>query len=87
MRQRLAQLADTFPDLIESVRGDGLMQGFKCKALNTDIVAAFRAEKFLTVPAGDNVVRLIPPLTIDDADIQEAVAKMETALKKLQKAG
>jgi acetylornithine/N-succinyldiaminopimelate aminotransferase len=87
MRQRLAQLADTFPDLIESVRGDGLMQGFKCKALNTDIVAAFRAEKFLTVPAGDNVVRLIPPLTINDADIQEAVAKMETALTKLQKAG
>lgn len=87
LKQRLAQLADGFPELIDGVRGEGLMQGLKCKVTNTDVVAAFRDQHLLTVPAGDNVVRLMPPLTVAEADIQEAVDKMETALTTMQTAG
>ncbi len=85
MKQRLAEIADTYPDLLEGVRGEGLMQGLKCKALNLDVVAAFRDEHLLTVPAGDNVVRLIPPLTVSEEEINEALGKMDAALSKLQK--
>ena len=84
LRQCLAQLVDTFPDVLETVRGDGLLQGLKCKVTNTDVVAAFTAENLLSVPAGDNVVRLIPPLTVSEQDIRLATDKMNTALAKLQ---
>ena len=87
LKQRLAEIADGFPDLIESARGEGLMQGLKCKVANTDIMGAFRNEKLLSVPAGDNVVRLIPPLTVSESEIREAISKMETALKQMQIAG
>ena len=83
MKQRLAELADTYPELIEGVRGDGLMQGLKCKASNLDVVGAFRTANLLSVPAGDNVVRLIPPLTVTQEEIDEAVSKMDASLSKL----
>jgi len=84
MRQRLAEVADSYPNLIESVRGDGLMQGLKCKATNLDVVAAFRGEHLLSVPAGDNVVRLMPPLVVSEDEIREAADKMTAALDKMQ---
>lgn len=80
MRQRLAEVVDTYPQLLEEVRGDGLLQGIKCKVTNTDVVAAMRDQHLLAVPAGDNVVRLIPPLTVTEDDIKEAVARLTTAL-------
>lgn len=84
MRQKLAEIADTYPDLIEGVRGDGLMQGLKCRAPNTDIIAALRGENLLAVPAGDNVVRLMPPLIVTDAEIREAVGKIEAGLESMK---
>ncbi len=87
LKQRLAELADSYPDIIEGVRGDGLMQGLKCKAVNTEVVAAFRDHHLLSVPAGDNVVRLIPPLTVGEDDMREAVEKMDAALMSMQNAG
>ncbi len=87
LKQKLAEIADSFPDQIEGVRGDGLMQGLKCKITNLDVVGACRDEHLLTVPAGDNVVRLLPPLTVSEADIQEAVNKIEAALTALKEAG
>ncbi|MEL6736171.1 MAG: acetylornithine transaminase, partial [Pseudomonadota bacterium] len=57
-----------------------LLQGIKCKVTNTDVVAAMRDQHLLAVPAGDNVVRLIPPLTVTEDDIKEAVARLTTAL-------
>ncbi|MEL6502933.1 MAG: aspartate aminotransferase family protein [Pseudomonadota bacterium] len=87
MKQRLAELVDTYPEILEQVRGDGLMQGLKCKALNLDVVAAFREKHLLTVPAGDNVVRLIPPLTLEESDIHDAFDRMGRALSAMQKAG
>lgn len=86
MKQKLAEIADSFPDLIEGVRGDGLMQGLKCKVTNMEVVEAFRSQHLLTVPAGDNVVRLLPPLVVEENEIQEAFEKMEMALGNLQKA-
>lgn len=80
MRQRLAELADTYPDIIEMVRGEGLLLGIKCKVPNTDVVAAFREARLLAVPAGDNVVRLMPPLNVASEDIAEAIGKMDQAL-------
>ncbi len=79
-KQRLAGLADSHSDLIESVRGEGLMQGLKCHALNSDVVTAFRAQNLLSVPAGDNVVRLLPPLVVSREELSEAIDKMDAAL-------
>ncbi len=84
LRQKLAEVADSYPDIIESVRGDGLMQGLKCKVTNLDVVAAFRGEHLLSVPAGDNVVRLMPPLIVSEGEISEAVCKMTAGLEKMQ---
>jgi len=86
LKQKLAEVADSFPELIEDVRGDGLMQGLKCKASNLDVVGACRSNNLLTVPAGDNVVRLLPPLIVSQSEIEEAVDKIEAALSDLQKA-
>ena len=58
--------ADRHPGVIEDIRGDGLLLGLKCRVPNTELAAAAREQKLLTVPAGDNVVRLLPPLTIDE---------------------
>ncbi len=87
LRQRLAELADSYPEIIDSVRGDGLMQGLKCKTSNLEVVGAFRTENLLSVPAGDNVVRLMPPLTVSEDDIRDAFTRMDAALSKLNKAG
>ncbi len=85
MKQRLAEIADSYPDLIEEARGEGLMQGLKCKITNTDVVAAFRDQRLLSVPAGDNVVRLMPPLTVTEEEIREAFGKMDAALSTIKK--
>jgi len=86
LRQKLAMLADQYPRVIESVRGEGLMLGLKCRTPNTDLVAALREEKMLTVGAGDNVVRLLPPLIIEEAHLEEAMEKLGRACAKLDAA-
>src|SRR5690606_26573337 len=66
IKQGLASVVDEFPDVFEAVRGTGLMLGLKCRVPNGDVNMAFRRHRFLAVPAGDNVVRLLPPLTVTD---------------------
>ncbi|PKQ01933.1 MAG: acetylornithine transaminase, partial [Alphaproteobacteria bacterium HGW-Alphaproteobacteria-12] len=78
--------ADQYPRVIESVRGEGLMLGLKCRVPNTDLVAALREEKMLTVGAGDNVVRLLPPLNIEEAHLDEAMEKLGRACAGLDAA-
>ncbi len=82
--QKFASLKDAHPNIIEQVRGAGLMLGLKTKPLNSDFVNAAYAEHLLTVGAGDNVVRLLPPLIITKADIDEAVQKLERACLRLE---
>jgi len=84
LKQKMARLVDEYPDIIEEVRGAGLMMGLKCKVANGDVVKAMFEEKMLIIPAGENVVRVLPPLIIDDNDVDEAVSKMETAFKALR---
>ncbi len=80
LKQKLAAVADAHPDLVEVVRGEGLMLGIKCRVPNGDIANAARDEGLLLVAAGDNVVRLLPPLTIGEAEIDEAVERLDKAL-------
>ena len=85
-KQKLARLVDEHPSVFEEVRGLGLLTGLKCKMPNTSVITALLGEKLLTIPAGDNVVRLIPPLIVTDAEIDEAVLKIEAAARKLETA-
>jgi len=82
-RQKLEGLVASHPDVFEEVRGAGLMLGLKCKAPNTDVLAANYAEKLLTVPAADNTIRLLPPLTIADEELAEAVNRLDAAAEKV----
>ena len=59
------------------------MLGIKCKATNTDVVDAGYAQKVLTVPAADNTVRVLPPLTITDQEISEAIDRLDAAASGL----
>jgi acetylornithine/N-succinyldiaminopimelate aminotransferase len=83
MRQQLAELGDAHPGMIEEVRGEGLLLGLKCVPPVGDVVAALRAQNMLVVGAGDNVVRLVPPLCIGDAEVREACARLDVALSAL----
>lgn len=86
MRQKLEGLVASHPDVFESVRGMGLMLGIKCKLTNTDIVDSGYRQELLTVPAADNVVRLLPALTISDQEIADAVERLEAAAVALEAA-
>ncbi|MEE4346691.1 MAG: aspartate aminotransferase family protein, partial [Paracoccaceae bacterium] len=72
LRQKLEGLIAAHPDVFETVRGSGMMLGLKCKVPNTDMVGACYAAQVITVPAGDNVIRLLPPLNITEEEIAEA---------------
>ena len=86
LRQRLEGLVASHPDVFERVRGSGLMLGLKCKAPNTDVLAAGYDQHVLTVPAADNTLRILPPLTIGDAEIAEAVLRLEKAASRVETA-
>lgn len=79
LKQKLAALADSHASLIEGVRGEGLMVGIKCRVANVEVVAAARDEGLLLVTAGDNVVRLLPPLIVGDAEVDEAMSRLDAA--------
>ncbi|WGR60023.1 aspartate aminotransferase family protein [Paracoccus ferrooxidans] len=82
-RQKLEGLVAAHPEVFETVRGQGLMLGLKCKVAPGDLVNAGYAERILTVAAADNTLRLLPPLTISDAEIAEAVARLDRAAGRL----
>ncbi len=84
LRQRLAELQDRHPRIIELVRGEGLMLGIKTRVNNADFALAARAELLLVIPAGDNVVRLLPPLIISEADVSEAIKRLDAACCRLE---
>ncbi|MCZ4366415.1 aspartate aminotransferase family protein [Sulfitobacter dubius] len=83
MRQRLEGLVAEHPEVFEEVRGTGLMLGLKCKVVNADVVASGYAHDLITVPAADNVIRLLPPLTISDDEIAEAVTRLDAIARAL----
>ncbi len=83
-RQKLEGLVAAYPDVFEAVRGSGLMLGLKCKAANSDVVNTGFGQGVLTVPAADNVVRLLPALNIPDDDIALAVEKLGQVAEQIK---
>ncbi len=84
-RQKLEALVAAHPAIFETVRGQGLILGLKCKVAPADFVKAGYGEHVLTVPAADNVVRLLPPLTLTDDDIAEAATRLDRAASALER--
>lgn len=83
LKQRLAELKDRFPNVIDEIRGEGLMLGLRTVGPNTDLVAAARVHHLLVIGAGDNVVRLLPPLIVSEAEVGEAFRRLEAACADL----
>ena len=86
-RQGLEGLKDRFPGVIEEIRGEGLMLGIKTKTANADLLAAMRDENILAVLAGDNVIRLLPPLVVTADEARDGLARIERAAEALAKSG
>lgn len=84
LRQRLAELHDRHPTVIAEVRGEGLMMGLRTIVPNTDLVAAARDHHLLVIGAGDNVVRLLPPLVVGPAEVSEAVRRLDAACSEIE---
>jgi acetylornithine/N-succinyldiaminopimelate aminotransferase len=84
LKQRLAELKDHHPAVIAEIRGEGMMLGLRLHVPNTDLVRATQAEGLLTIAAGDNVVRLLPPLIVSESEIGEAVARLDRACSALE---
>jgi len=84
LRQHLEGLVAAHSDVFESVRGSGLMLGLKCKAPNLDVVAAGYDNLVITVPAADNVIRLLPPLTLTEDDIAQAISRLDKAATQIE---
>lgn len=80
LKQGLAALKDQFPDVVEDVRGLGLLAGLKLKIPPADLVRAALGERLLLVGAGDNTVRLLPPLTVTDDELSDGLARLSRAL-------
>jgi acetylornithine/N-succinyldiaminopimelate aminotransferase len=83
-RQRLAEIRDRHPGVISEVRGEGLLLGLAAVCPNGELVEALRAEKLLAVAAGDNVVRMLPPLIIDEDEIAEAIHRIDGAAVRIE---
>ncbi|MDB5537329.1 MAG: aspartate aminotransferase family protein [Devosia sp.] len=89
MGQKLAwhlqQLAQRFPDFVVEQRGKGLLAGIKITPPVRDFVARLRDDhKLLAIGAGDNVLRLLPPLIVSEADIEEAIDKIAAAFNAIE---
>ncbi|MGI9439462.1 MAG: aspartate aminotransferase family protein [Parvibaculales bacterium] len=84
LRQKLAELVDSDPDIFTNISGRGLMIGLHCQPPNADVVAALRDVQLLTVRAANNVLRLLPPLNVTHTDIDTAIDKLKTACVSLQ---
>jgi len=85
LKQQLARVRDEAPDVVEEIRGSGLLAGVKVRPPAAEVVAACSAERLLTVGAGENVVRLLPPLNVTEVEIGEAVQRLSHALRAVRK--
>lgn len=82
--QMLAQVKDRHPDVIAEVRGQGLLMGLRAQVPAADLVVALREEGMLVPGAGDNVVRLLPPLVVSEDELSLAVEKIEAACQRIE---
>ena len=82
--QLLAQVKDRHPDVIAEVRGQGLLMGLRAQVPASDLVVALREEGMLVPGAGDNVVRLLPPLVVSEEELGLAVERIEAACRRIE---
>ncbi len=82
--QQLARLIAEHPQIFEEVRGQGLMLGLKMRVPNTEFVAEARKQGLLIVGAGDNSVRLLPPLIVEEAQVREAMGMLSAAASAME---
>jgi acetylornithine/N-succinyldiaminopimelate aminotransferase len=85
LSQKLEGLVAAHPDVFETVRGSGMMLGLKCKVPLMDFIQAGYDNLVVTIPAADNIARLLPPLNITDEEISEAVARLDKAAVAVSK--
>ncbi len=83
LQDRLGALVARHPAVFKELRGQGLMLGLACGPANGEVIARLRANGLLAVPAGDNVIRLLPPLIIGDAEVEEAVAILDRTAQEM----
>ena len=83
LKQRLAEIKDRYPSVIAEVRGEGLLVGLRAVVPSGELVDELRAQKMIVVAAGDNVVRLLPPLIVSDEDVDEGMRRIERACDRL----
>jgi acetylornithine/N-succinyldiaminopimelate aminotransferase len=83
-RQGLASLKDRFPDVIEDIRGEGLLLGVKAAVPSAELLQAIRGANLLAIPAGDNVIRLLPPLVVTAEEAREGLARLERAAESVR---
>ncbi|MBN9589069.1 MAG: acetylornithine transaminase [Alphaproteobacteria bacterium 64-11] len=84
MAQQLGALVAGHPAIFSGLRGQGLMLGLTMKVPNTDFINAAREAGVIVLPAGDNVVRLLPALTISEDEVREGMAAMDRAAAALE---
>jgi acetylornithine/N-succinyldiaminopimelate aminotransferase len=83
-KQRLAEIKDRHPAVIGELRGEGLHIGLRAMVPAAELIDALRDEKLLSVAAGENVVRLLPPLIVGEAEIGEAVTRLDRAATRIE---
>ena len=87
LKQKLASVVDRYPQVLSDVRGEGLLIGIKAVVPSGDLVAALREQNLLTVGAGENVVRFLPPLIVTADEIEDSVNRLERACTALASSG
>ncbi len=83
LKQKLAAVKDRYPSVVAEVRGEGLLVGLRVVVPSGELVDELRAEKMITAAAGDNVVRLLPPLIVSEDEVAEAVTRIDRACARL----
>jgi acetylornithine/N-succinyldiaminopimelate aminotransferase len=83
LRTELEKIVREFPQVFEDARGMGLLQGMKCVLPQGEVQAACVAEGLMAITAGDNVLRLAPPLVVTDSDLDEAMAMLRRAARRV----
>jgi acetylornithine/N-succinyldiaminopimelate aminotransferase len=86
LKQKLAGIKDRYPAVIAEVRGEGLLVGLRAVVPSAELVDELRAEKMITVAAGDNVVRLLPPLIVSEDEVADAVERLDRACARIARA-
>ena len=84
LKQKLAEIIDRYPTVIAEVRGEGLLVGLRTIVPNGDLVNELHRERMITVAAGDNVVRLLPPLIVSEEEVGEAVRRIDRACARIR---